>query len=89
MGAFSVGYQTTSVDAQAANSDIDRTAYGISFAVNENLSVGYGVSDVEYDATSDEESRGFGASYTVGGMKVGFINNKKDNAKVELQLEMR
>jgi len=80
MGAFSVGYQTTSVDAQAANSDIDRTAYGISFAVNENFSVGYGVSDVEYDAlTPDEESRGFGASYTVGGMKVGFINNKKEN----------
>ena len=79
MGAFSVGYQTTSVDAQAANSDIDRTAYGISFAVNENFSVGYGVSDVEYDAlTPDEESRGFGASYTVGSMKVGFINNKKE-----------
>ena len=80
MGAFSVGYQTTSVDAQAANSDIDRTGYGISFAVNENFSVGYGVSDVEFDAlTPDEESRGFGASYTVGGMKVGLINNKKDN----------
>ena len=79
MGAFSVGYQTTSVDAQAANSDIDRTAYGISFAVNENFSIGYGVSDVEYDAlTPDEESRGIGASYTVGGMKVGFINNKKE-----------
>jgi outer membrane protein OmpU len=80
MGAFSVGYQTTSVDAQAANSDIDRTGYGISFAVNENFSVGYGVSDVEFDAlAADEESRGFGASYTVGGMKVGLINNKKDN----------
>ena len=44
MGAISVGYQTTDVDATAANSDIERTAYGISFAVNDNLSVGYGVS---------------------------------------------
>jgi outer membrane protein OmpU len=80
MGAFSVGYQTTKVDAQAADSDIDRTGYGISFAVNENFSVGYGVSDVEFDAlANDEESRGFGASYTVGGMSVGLINNKKDN----------
>jgi outer membrane protein OmpU len=80
MGAFSVGYQATKVDAQAANSDIDRTGYGVSFAVNENFSVGYGVSDVEFDAlAADEESRGFGASYTVGGMKVGLINNKKDN----------
>ena len=79
MGAFSVGMQSTSVDAQAANSDIERDSYGISFAVNENFSIGYGVSDVEYDAlANDEESRGIGASYTVGGMTVGFINNKKE-----------
>ena len=80
MGAFSVGYQTTDIDVQTASSDIERTSYGISFAVNENFSIGYGVSDVEYEAlTPDEESRGIGASYTVGGMKVGFINNKKEN----------
>jgi outer membrane protein OmpU len=80
MGAVSVGAQTTEVDAQAATSDIDRTSFGISFAVNENFSIGYGVSEVEYEAlANDEESAGFGASYTVGGMKVGLINNQKDN----------
>jgi outer membrane protein OmpU len=80
MGSISVGAQSTSVDHQTASSDIQRDAYGISFAVNENFSIGYGVSDVEYDAlANDEESRGFGASYTVGGMKIGFINNKKYN----------
>ena len=41
MGAVSVGYQVTDVDADTAT-DIERTAYGISFAVNDNLSVGYG-----------------------------------------------
>jgi outer membrane protein OmpU len=80
MGGISVGYQTTDVDVTAASSDIERTAYGISFAVNENLSVGYGVSDTEYEAlTPDEENVGIGIAYTSGGMKLGIINNTKDN----------
>ena len=81
MGGISVGYQTTEVDVTAANSDIERTAYGISFAVNDNLSVGYGISDTEFDALSlDEENAGIGIAYTSGGMKLGIINNQKDNA---------
>ena len=82
MGGISVGYQTTEVDVTAANSDIERTAYGISFAVNDNLSVGYGVSDTEFDAlTPDEENVGIGIAYTSGGIKLGIINNTKDNAE--------
>jgi outer membrane protein OmpU len=83
MGGISVGYQLTEVNAAAANSDIDRTSYGISFAVNDNLSVGYGVSNTEFEAssiTSDEENTGIGIAYTSGGMKLGIINNVKDNA---------
>jgi len=81
MGGISVGYQATEVDVTAANSDIERTAYGISFAVNDNLSVGYGISDTEFDALSlDEENAGIGIAYTSGGMKLGIINNQKDNA---------
>ena len=81
MGGISVGYQMTDVSAAAANSDIERSAYGVSFAINENLSVGYGVSTTEFEAkTPDEENTGLGISYTSGGMKLGIINNKKDNA---------
>jgi len=81
MGAVSVGAQTTDVDVQTATSDIERTSYGISFAVNENFSIGYGVSETEYEANSnDEENTGIGASYTSGGMTIGLINNSKDNA---------
>jgi len=80
MGSISVGAQKTKVDAETANSDIERDAYGISFTVNENLSVGYGVSDVEYDAlANDEESTEVGAVYTSGGMTVGLQNITKDN----------
>ena len=81
MGGISVGYQVTDVERTAANSDIERTAYGISFAVNDNLSVGYGISDTEFEAQSlDEENTGIGIAYTSGGMKLGIINNTKDNA---------
>jgi outer membrane protein OmpU len=80
MGSISVGAQKTKVDAETANSDIERDSYGISFTVNENLSVGYGVSDVEYDALgNDEESTEVGATYTSGGMTVGLQNISKDN----------
>ena len=80
MGSISVGAQKTKVDAETANSDIERDAYGISFVVNDNLSVGYGVSDVEYDAlANDEESSEVGAVYTSGGMTVGIQNITKDN----------
>ena len=81
VGSVSIGAQKTKVDAETAASDIERDAYGISFVVNENLSVGVGKSDVEYDAaakTMDEESREIGAVYTSGGMTVGFQNIKKD-----------
>ena len=83
MGGISVGYQVTDVERTAANSDIERTAYGISFAVNDNLSVGYGVSDTEFEDSSltlDEENTGIGIAYTSGGMKLGIINNTKDNS---------
>ena len=80
MGAVSVGYQTTDVEKTLANRDIERTAYGISFAVNDNLSIGYGISDTEFEQfTPDEENVGVGIAYTSGGMKLGIINNTKDN----------
>jgi len=81
MSGISVGYQITEVSPEASNADIERTAYGISFSVNDNLSVGAGISDTEFDAASlDEENTGIGISYTSGGMKLGIINNTKDNA---------
>ena len=83
MGGISVGYQDTTVSPETASTDVERSAYGISFAVNENLSIGYGVSDTEYESsaiTLDEENTGIGIAYTSGGMKLGIINNTKDNA---------
>ena len=81
MGPVSVGIQNTEVESDTANSDIERDAFGISFAVNENFSVSYGQSDTEFDALgTDEENAGVSASYTAGGMTLGVVNNEKENA---------
>ena len=74
-----MGVQTSSIDK--ASADIDRLHASVSLAVNENLSVSYGVSTVDFeDATlSDEESSGISASYTMGGMTLGAVMNKTDS----------
>ena len=80
-GAVTVGAQLSEIDKTAANSDIDREAAAISFAVNENLSVSWGISTVEYEDSTkvDAESTGISASYTMGGMTVGAVANKTDS----------
>jgi outer membrane protein OmpU len=80
MGPISVGVQNTKIEKDLASRDIERESYGITFAVNENLSIGYGVSDTDFEQyTIDEENTGIQASYTSGGMTVGVVNNTKDN----------
>ena len=51
------------------------------FSINENLSVSYGMSTVEFEAASksDQEDSGFGASYTMGSLSFGASMNASDN----------
>jgi len=80
-GPVTVGIQLSQIDKTAANSDVDREHASISFAVNESLSDSYGISNVEYEdsSKSDEESSGFSASYTMGGMTIGAVANKTNS----------
>jgi len=80
-GPITMGVQLSEIDKTAANSDVDRQHVAVSFAVNENLSVSYGISNVEYELAtkSDEESSGFSASYTMGSMTLGAVANKSDS----------
>jgi outer membrane protein OmpU len=80
MGA-TVGVQMTSIDDATANGDRDRTHIAASFAVNENLSISYGMSTVEFegDGNSDQEDSGLGASYTMGSMSFGASLLASDN----------
>ena len=80
-GAVTAGVQRTSVDFSAADSDTDRTHIAASFAVNEDLSVSWGMSTVEFEAgtKSDQEDTGFSASYTMGSLSLNASFNSSDN----------
>jgi outer membrane protein OmpU len=49
--------------------------------LNENLSISYGLSNVEYELSTktDAESIGVSASYTMGGMTIGAVRNTTDS----------
>ena len=72
MGSVTAGYQITKVDYTAtASTDQDATHYGISVAVNENLSVSAGRQEVEFDGAADDEvNSGMMASYTMGSISI-------------------
>ena len=73
MGAVSAAYQVTNVDYEAQGStDQDATHYGITIAVNEDLSVGAARQEIEYDGAADDEvNSGISASYTMGSIAIG------------------
>ena len=70
-GAATMGYQTSEKEGDTpANSD-EFKAWGITYAVSEDFSVGYGSSNVNLgDATVDQETSNVSFSYTMGGMSV-------------------
>jgi outer membrane protein OmpU len=79
-GGITAGIQRTNLDKAAVNSDQDRTHVAASFAVNEDLSISWGMSTVEFEGGStDQEDSGFGVSYTMGSMSLTAAFNSSDN----------
>ena len=68
-------------DSETASSDKDFTAYGISYAVSEDLSVSFNTSTIEYESStlSDQEATGVSISYTMGSMSLSANMNSVDN----------
>ena len=80
MGGITVGMQKSEIDFDAAGTnDEERDHVAVSLAVNENLSIAYGMSDVDMGTATDEESSGVSFSYTMGSMTFGGLMNKTDN----------
>jgi outer membrane protein OmpU len=82
MGAVTVGYQKSESDGSLTSlaNDDEFQAYGISYAVSEDLSVSYEQS--KYDdgvQTTDQENTLFGASYTMGSMSLSMSMVSMDN----------
>ena len=82
-GPITVGYQSSEVDGQTSTQDDESVAYSISYAVSDDLSISYGIHEVDLGsataANSDQESAGFSASYTMGGVSISVAMNETDN----------
>ena len=81
MGNVTAAYQMTKVDYTATTStDQDATHYGVSVAVNEDLSISAGRQEVEFDGAADDEiNSGMMASYTMGSISISGGFNKLES----------
>jgi outer membrane protein OmpU len=78
---ISVGYSTSEEDSETANSDLEMTAMGISYAINEDMSISYNISEIEHElaTSSDQEATGISVSYTMGSLSIKANHNTVDN----------
>ncbi len=82
MDAFTIGFQANESDSQTANSDTEFEAWGVSYAVSEDISISYGSSTVEFESgssKSDQEADAIGVSWTNGSMSVTASRHSIDN----------
>jgi len=81
VGSFTVGIQGSDLDHTTATSDQESFAYGITYAVNDDFSIGYSHHELETELTTDEDqtSTGISASYTMGGMTLAGASNETKN----------
>ena len=79
--SFTIGYQSNTENEQTANADTDFTAFGVSYAVSDELSVSYGISTVEHENSSkeDQDAAAVSFSYVTGGMTISGSMADVDN----------
>ncbi len=79
MGPVTVGYQSNETD-YGTGVDEDFTAYGISYAVTDDVSVSYGASTLDYgDTQEDQDSSAVSISFTAGGVAISASHQTTDN----------
>jgi len=79
MGPVTVGYQTNESD-RGTGTDEDFTAFGISYAVSDDVSVSYGASTLDYGNTNeDQDSSAVSISFTAGGVAISASHQTTDN----------
>ena len=84
MGGITAGYQHSEIDDGAAGSsaaDTETDAFGVAFAINENLTISYGYQETELGTgNTDQEIEGFGIGYSAGGMSIKAQHNEGEDA---------
>ena len=80
-GSITAAVQRTDINYDSTTADQEAMHMGVSFAVNENLSVSAGRQKVEIDGTVDDEiNTGLNASYTMGSITIGGGFNEVESA---------
>jgi len=79
--AFTVGMQANEFDSSTANADNEFNAYGVSYAVSEDLSISYNVASTDFENSTleDQDSQGMSFSYTNGSVTLSGSMNEVDN----------
>ena len=68
-GPVTVGYQVTEIEGNTATNTDEATYYGVTYAITDSFSVGYGESSIDLgSSTTDQETSNLSFSYTMGGM---------------------
>ena len=79
-GPITVGAQQSESSHTTATLGKESMAYGITYAVNDDMSIGYHQHTLETDLTTDtdQETNGISFSYTMGGMTLAGAMNEVD-----------
>ncbi len=84
MGGITAGYQHSEIDdgtAGVSTGDTETDAFGIAFAINENLTVSYGYQETEVGTgNTDQELTGYAIGYSAGGMSIKAQHNEGEDA---------
>ena len=82
-GPVTVGYQESEADGPTATTDDDSTSMSIAYQISDDFSVSYGTHELDLGsataAGTDQESSGWSASYTMGGMSISGHMHETDN----------
>lgn len=85
VGSFTVGYQWSEEDLgiSASEQEYENEGYGITFQVNDDLSIGYNHYESEQTSTTNvtEEATSIQIAYTMGGASIRLAEASVDNAK--------
>ena len=79
MGPLTVGVQSSEFDPESGTTERDTTGLGISYQVNDDLSVSYGQHTTEYNSGDDQEAAAIGIAYTMGSMSISGSYHSVDN----------
>ena len=81
--SFVFGVQDNSTDYASVSTDRDFRAYGISYAVSDEISVSYGMSTVDHENTSlvDQDASAVSFSYVSGGLTFAGTHSNVDNVQ--------